>query len=70
MGKLMLERWFLRPLLNVADINQRLDAVQTFASLDVHAGERLASYLKYIKNIPAILRKLMTKASHTEVGRR
>lgn len=66
MGRSLLERWFLRPLLNVADINQRLDAVQTFATLDFHAAERLTTYLKHIKNIPIILTKLLTKLTHSE----
>ncbi|XP_078180719.1 MUTS homolog 2 [Carex rostrata] len=62
MGKRLLNRWLKQPLLDVSEINCRLDLVQTFVE-DAEIRQGLRQHLKRIADIERITRVLQKKTS-------
>ncbi len=57
MGRSLLMQWFMRPLLDIQMLNERLDAVQCFYERQDLISS-LQDCLKHIKNIPASVERL------------
>ncbi|XP_052178849.1 DNA mismatch repair protein MSH5 isoform X4 [Diospyros lotus] len=67
MGRRLLRSWFLRPILDLNDLNGRLNAISFFH----HSEELLASLretLKSVKDIPHILKKFNSPSSACTTG--
>ncbi|KAI4331515.1 hypothetical protein MLD38_029700 [Melastoma candidum] len=60
MGRRLLHRWLKQPLLNVEEINTRLDLVQAFVE-DVGLRLELRQHLKRISDIERLIRNLEKK---------
>ncbi|XP_050941703.1 DNA mismatch repair protein MSH5 isoform X3 [Cucumis melo] len=67
MGRRLLRNWFLRPLLDLENLNKRLNAISFFISSDelVHS---LRETLKIVKDIPHILKKFNSPSSTYSSG--
>jgi DNA mismatch repair protein MSH5 len=53
MGKLLMKQWFLRPLLNIDEINARQSVVHALSHIqNRHILDQIAKSLAYFKNIP------------------
>ncbi|KAM7498900.1 hypothetical protein LguiA_023314 [Lonicera macranthoides] len=62
MGRRLLRNWFLRPILDLDNLNSRLNAISFFLSSE----ELLASLretLKFVKDVPHILKKFNSPSS-------
>ncbi|XP_057540344.1 DNA mismatch repair protein MSH5 isoform X3 [Amaranthus tricolor] len=62
MGRRLLRTWFIRPILDLETLNSRLDAISFF----LYSGELMASLrgtLKFIKDVPYILKKFNSPSS-------
>ncbi|MCO5591782.1 hypothetical protein L7F22_045774 [Adiantum nelumboides] len=57
MGKRLLNRWLKQPLLDVAEINSRLDLVQAFVE-DTAVRQDLRQHLKRISDMERLIRKV------------
>uniref|UniRef100_A0A6N2L3M5 DNA mismatch repair protein MutS core domain-containing protein n=1 Tax=Salix viminalis TaxID=40686 RepID=A0A6N2L3M5_SALVM len=66
-GKLLLRNWFLRPLLDVKNLNGRLDAISFFLCSE-ELMVSLRETLKSVKDIQRILRKFNSPSSLSTVG--
>ncbi|CAO2826915.1 unnamed protein product [Amaranthus hypochondriacus] len=60
MGKRLLHMWLKQPLLDVNDINARLDLVQAFVE-DIELRQGLRQHLKRISDIERLIRNLQKK---------
>ncbi|KAF9672573.1 hypothetical protein SADUNF_Sadunf11G0056200 [Salix dunnii] len=66
-GKLLLRNWFLRPLLDVENLNGRLDAISFFLCSE-ELMVSLRETLKSVKDIQRILRKFNSPSSLSTAG--
>ncbi|XP_034896773.1 DNA mismatch repair protein MSH5 isoform X7 [Populus alba] len=66
-GKLLLRNWFLRPLLDVENLNGRLDAISFFLCSE-ELMVSLRETLKSVKDIKRMLRKFDSPSSLSTVG--
>lgn len=68
-GHILLKQWFLRPLLDIREIEERQESIACFTRADnQHVVEGIQKSLKKIKNIPKIMTQL--KSGKSEVGTR
>uniref|UniRef100_A0A0A0L665 DNA mismatch repair protein MSH5 n=1 Tax=Cucumis sativus TaxID=3659 RepID=A0A0A0L665_CUCSA len=67
MGRRLLRNWFLRPLLDLENLNKRLNAISFFISSD-ELMHSLRETLKIVKDIPHILKKFNSPSSTYSSG--
>ncbi|WMV49603.1 hypothetical protein MTR67_042988 [Solanum verrucosum] len=62
MGRCLLRNWFLRPILDLDNLNRRLDTISFFLSAE-EISVSLRETLKSVKDIPRILKKFNSPSS-------
>ncbi|KAM3344114.1 DNA mismatch repair protein MSH5 isoform X8 [Capsicum galapagoense] len=62
MGRRLLRNWFLRPILDLDNLNRRLDTISFFLSAE-EISASLRETLKSVKDIPRILKKFNCPSS-------
>ncbi|KAK4364257.1 hypothetical protein RND71_015615 [Anisodus tanguticus] len=62
MGRRLLRSWFLRPILDLNNLNRRLDTISFFLSAE-EISVSLRETLKSVKDIPRILKKFNSPSS-------
>ncbi|KAH0721534.1 DNA mismatch repair protein MSH5 [Solanum tuberosum] len=62
MGRRLLRNWFLRPILDLDNLNRRLDTISFFLSTE-EISVSLRETLKSVKDIPRILKKFNSPSS-------
>ncbi|CAN4118258.1 unnamed protein product [Withania somnifera] len=62
MGRRLLRNWFLRPILDLDNLNRRLDTISFFLSAE-EISVSLRETLKSVKDIPRILKKFNSPSS-------
>ncbi|KAJ8556331.1 hypothetical protein K7X08_023089 [Anisodus acutangulus] len=62
MGRRLLRSWFLRPILDLDNLNRRLDTISFFLSAE-EISVSLRETLKSVKDIPRILKKFNSPSS-------
>ncbi|XP_060207306.1 DNA mismatch repair protein MSH5 isoform X10 [Lycium barbarum] len=62
MGRRLLRSWFLRPILDLDNLNRRLDTISFFLSAEA-ISLSLRETLKSVKDIPCILKKFNSPSS-------
>ncbi|XP_010327308.1 DNA mismatch repair protein MSH5 isoform X2 [Solanum lycopersicum] len=62
MGRRLLRNWFLRPILDLDNLNRRLDTISFFLSAE-EVSVSLRETLKSVKDIPRILKKFNSPSS-------
>ncbi|XP_055807390.1 DNA mismatch repair protein MSH5 isoform X8 [Solanum dulcamara] len=62
MGRRLLRNWFLRPILDLDNLNRRLDTISFFLSAE-EISVSLRETLKSVKDIPCILKKFNSPSS-------
>ncbi|XP_022932271.1 DNA mismatch repair protein MSH5 isoform X2 [Cucurbita moschata] len=67
MGRRLLRNWFLRPLVDLENLNKRLDAITFFISSE-ELMHSLRETLKTVKDIPHILKKFNSPSSTYSSG--
>ncbi|XP_022151299.1 DNA mismatch repair protein MSH5 [Momordica charantia] len=67
MGRRLLRNWFLRPLLDLENLNKRLNAISFFLSSN-ELMHSLRETLKIVKDIPHILKKFNSPSSTYSSG--
>ncbi|XP_024960301.1 DNA mismatch repair protein MSH5 [Cynara cardunculus var. scolymus] len=67
MGKRLLRTWFLRPILDLDNLNGRLNVISFFVSSD-ELLTSLRDTLKFVKDVPHILKKFNSPSSVCTCG--
>ncbi|XP_023740094.1 DNA mismatch repair protein MSH5 isoform X1 [Lactuca sativa] len=67
MGKRLLRSWFLRPILDLDNLNSRLNAISFFVSSE-ELSTALRDTLKSVKDVPHILKKFNSPSSICTCG--
>nr|GEW33403.1 DNA mismatch repair protein MSH5 isoform X4 [Tanacetum cinerariifolium] len=67
MGKRLLRTWFLRPILDLQNLNYRLDAISFFVSSE-ELLTSLLDTLKSVKDVPHLLKKFNSPSSVCTCG--
>lgn len=67
MGRRLLRSWFLRPILDIENLNKRLDTILFFHSAE-ELMVSLRETLKSVKDIPHILKKFNSPGSSCSSG--
>nr|XP_043628919.1 DNA mismatch repair protein MSH5 [Erigeron canadensis] len=67
MGRRLLRSWFLRPILNLDNLNSRLNAISFFVSSE-ELLTSLRATLKSVKDVPHILKKFNSPSSVCTCG--
>ncbi|XP_015088877.1 DNA mismatch repair protein MSH5 isoform X1 [Solanum pennellii] len=62
MGRRLLRNWFLRPILDLDNLNRRLDTISFFLSAE-EISVSLRETLKSVKDIPRVLKKFNSPSS-------
>lgn len=64
LGKILLRKWFLRPVIDLKDLNSRHDSVEKLTLVSSEStSTRLKTILRGVKNVKRVLTRMKTNVS-------